>query len=416
MALDAGADRRVAGGIFSSLANRNYRLFFAGQTISFTGTWMQLVAQSWLVIEITGSATAVGVLFALQFLPMMFLAPYAGVVADRVDKRKLLMGVQVLALVAASSMGMVTAMGVANLAVIYSLAVVLGLAQSFDNPVRQSFIVEMVGVERATNAVGLNTVTINTTRIAGPAVAGLLLAGPGAAVCFFINGLSYAAAFASYLSMRPAELERSRPVEQRRGQLREGLRYVSRVPDLWIPLAMTGIIGTLAFNFQVIIPVFVREVFGRGPEAFGTLVALSGVGSMLGGLGVAWLSRPRRRHLVGAAVLFAGFLAGLALAPGFRAAGVAAALLGAGATAFLAVSNSMLQVNAAPEMRGRVLALFSVAFLGSTPVGGPIVGWVSERLGPRAALLVGVFSTVVAVLGAVAAYRLAGAGDARRPS
>lgn len=401
-------------GLLASLGNRNYRLFFFGQTISFTGTWMQLVAQSWLVLEITGSGTAVGVVFALQFLPMMLLAPYAGVIADRVDKRRLLMRVQVLAILAAGAMGVVTAAGKVNPAVVYSLALMLGVAQSFDNPVRQSFVVEMVGIERATNAVSLNTVMINTTRIAGPALAGLLIARVGAAACFLVNALSYVAAFFSYLLMRPAELERSEPVEQRRGQLREAFRYISGVPDLWIPLAMVGIVGTLAFNFQVVIPVFVRQEFGRGPESFGGIVALAGVGSMVGGLLIASLSRPRRRYLVLAAVLFGVFLGAFALAPAFGAAGAAAPLLGGGAAAFLALANSMLQVNAVAEMRGRVLALFSVAFLGSTPVGGPIVGWISEHFGPRAALLTGASSAVIAAVLAVVAYRLGARGGSGR--
>ncbi len=405
MGVEAAADRRPAGGIFSSLANRNYRLFFIGQAVSFTGTWMQLVAQSWLVLEITGSGTAVGVLFALQFLPMMLLAPYAGVVADRADKRLLLMRVQILAVAAAGSMGVVTSLDRANVAVIYFLALMLGLAQSFDNPVRQSFITEMVGVGRATNAVSLNTVMINTTRIAGPALAGVLLARAGAAVCFFLNSASYIAAFFAYLLMRPEELHRSKPVEQRRGQLREALRCVAGSPDLWIPLSMMAIVGTLAFNFQVIIPVLIKEAFGRGPESFGTVVALAGVGSMIGGLAVASLSRPRRRHLIFATLLFGAFLSGFALAPGFRAAGIAAPLLGAGAAAFLALANSTLQVNSAPEMRGRVLALFSMAFLGSTPLGGPIVGWISQQFGPRAALLVGAAGTFLAAFLAMGAYR-----------
>jgi MFS family permease len=397
------------GGIFVSLRNRNYRLFFLGQTVSFTGTWMQLVAQSWLVLDITGSGTAVGVVFALQFLPMLILAPYAGVIADRTDKRKLLMRVQLLAIGAAGAMGVATTLGRIDVEVIYALALMLGVAQSFDNPVRQSFIVEMVGVERATNAVSLNTVMINTTRIAGPALAGILIARVGAAACFFVNAISYIAAFVAYLSMRPAELQRSAPVEGRKGQLREGLRYIFTVPDVWIPLAMVGIIGTLAFNFQVVIPMLVREVFGRGPESFGGLVALAGVGSMLGGLGVASLRRPRRRYLIVTAVLFGLFLTAFALAPGFQAAGFVAPLVGAGAAAFLALSNSMLQVNAVAEMRGRVLALFSVAFLGSTPVGSPIVGWISEHFGPRAAALAGAASCVVAAVVAVVTYRLASA-------
>ncbi len=416
LSAEATADRALVGGIFSSLGNRNFRLFFVGQSISFTGTWMQLVAQSWLVLEITDSGTAVGVLFALQFLPMLVLAPYAGVVADRMDKRKLLMRVQVLAVVAAGAMGAITAAGKASVPVVYSLVFALGLAQSFDNPVRQSFITEMVGVERATNAVSLNTVMINSTRILGPALAGVMVARFGAASCFLLNALSYLAAWFAYYSMRPEELDRSRPVARRRGQLREALGYIARSPDLAIPLLMMAVVGTLAFNFQVIIPVLVKEKFGRGPESLGALVAIAGVGSMLGGLAVASLRRPRRRHLVAGSALFGVFLAAFALAPGFGAAGLASPLLGAGAAVFLAVTNSMLQVSARPEMRGRVLALFSAAFLGSTPLGGPIVGWLSERFGPTIAFLVGSCSALLAAVGAAVAYRVCVCRERRSPS
>ncbi|MER3396809.1 MAG: MFS transporter [Acidimicrobiia bacterium] len=387
-----------------SLQNRNYRLFLIGQTISFTGTWMQLVAQAWLILDITHSGTAVGGIFALQFVPMMLLAPYAGVVADRTDKRRLLMKVQLLAIFAATMMGIIASVGKASLANVYALVFVLGLAQSFDNPVRQSFITEMVGVEKATNAVSLNTVMINTTRVLGPALAGFLLARSGASICFFFNAVSYVAAFVAYLRMRPSELERVEPVGQKRGQLREGVRYVVSVPDLWIPLAMIGVVGTLAFNFQVIIPLLVRDEFGRGPGSFGGLIAMSGIGSLAGGLLVASISRPKRQHLIASSIVLGVVLGVFSIAPGFRAATIVALLVGAGAAAFLAVSNSMLQVTAAPEMRGRVLALFSVAFLGSTPLGGPLIGWISEHFGPKAGLMTGAIGAASAGLCALVAY------------
>lgn len=397
------ATRRVR--LFESLSNRNFRLFFVGQSVSFTGTWMQAVAQAWLVLQLTGSGTAVGGVFAVQFLPMMLLAPYAGVVADRVDKRRLLQVVQAVAAAAALSMGVLTALGLAGVWVVYGLALALGAAQAFDNPIRQSFITEMVGTEKATNAVSLNTVMVNTTRIAGPAIAGFLLARVGAAACFVVNGFSYLAAFGAYAAMRPEELVRPEKVEPRRGQLREALRYVAATPDLAIPLAAMALVGTLAFNFQVVMPVLVQETFGRGPESLGLLVAFAGVGSMVGGLVVATLSRPARSHLVWASAAMGLFLLVFALAPSFRVAGLLAPALGAGAAAFIALSNATLQVSSEPQMRGRVLSLFSVAFLGSTPVGGPLVGWLAERFGARAALVVGAAACGVAAVSAALAYR-----------
>jgi len=338
--------RRPRPRIFESLYIRNFRLFFVGQAISFTGTWMQAVAQAWLVFRLTNSSTAVGGIFAAQFLPMMLLAPYAGLVADRVDKRKLLQAVQLVA------------------------------------------------------------VMVNMTRIVGPALAGVLIAGAGAAICFLVNGMSYLVALGAYAAMRPEELLGSERIPPKRGQLKEALRYVLSTPDLAVPLGMMALVGTLAFNFQVVMPVLVERVFGRGPDSLGLLIASAGVGSMVGGLAVASLPRPRRRHLIGAAYLTGACLGIFALARSYLAATLLAPLLGAGAASYIALSNATLQVNSDPRMRGRVLALFSVAFLGSTPLGSPIVGWIAERFGVRASLLVGAFACLIAGAAAALAYRL----------
>jgi MFS family permease len=337
---------------------------------------------------------------------MMLLAPYAGLVADRVDKRKLLQAVQLVAAVLALSMALAVASGRPSLWLIYTLALGLGLAQAFDNPVRQSFISELVGTAKATNAVSLNTVMVNMTRIVGPALAGVLIAGAGAAICFLVNGMSYLVALGAYAAMRPDELLGSERIPPRRGQLKEALRYVLSTPDLAVPLGMMALVGTLAFNFQVVMPVLVERVFGRGPDSLGLLIASAGVGSMVGGLAVASLSSPRRRHLIGAAYLTGACLGIFALARSYLAATLLAPLLGAGAASYIALSNATLQVNSDPRMRGRVLALFSVAFLGSTPLGSPIVGWIAERFGVRASLLVGAFACLIAGAAAALAYRL----------
>ena len=390
---------------FRSLANRNYRLYFTGQVVSFTGTWMQSVAQAWLVLRLTGSGVALGTVTALQFLPMLVAGPWGGVIADRVDKRRLIVGTQSAASLLALALGVLTATGAIRLWMVYALAVLLGLVNLVDMPTRQSFVVEMVGPEHVTNAVSLNGVIVNASRIVGPAVAGILIATVGIAVCFLVNAASYLPVIGCLLLMDPRRLHRSAPAPRGPGQLREGLRYVWSTPELRTTILVMAFVGTVAFNFSVVVPLLVRFTFGLGPEAYGTLFSLMGGGAVLGGLAVAARDRATPALVAGSAVALGGALFAAALAPTFAAELVAMVALGAASTAFIAGSQSILQLASRSEMRGRVMALFSTVFIGTTPIGGPLVGWVAEARGPRAALALGAIVALGAGAVALAGLR-----------
>jgi len=396
---------RAARVTFRSMSVRNYRLYFAGQLISTTGTWMQSIAQAWLVLQITGSGVALGVTVALQFTPVLLVGAWGGLVADRVDKRRLLVGTQAAAGVLALVLGTVTALGVVQLWMIYVLALGLGAVNALDNPARRAFVVEMVGAEHVSNAVSLSSAMFMAARVIGPAIAGLVIAGFGVSWCFFANGVSYSAAVIAFLAMRENEFFSVEPVPRRKGQLREGLRYAWSTPALRLVLVLTAVIGTLAFNFQVVLPLLAKQTFSGGADTLGVLYASMSIGSVIGALVSAHEARATRRFVLGAALAFGAALVGAALAPTFALELLVLVPVGAAGIAFTAMANGVLQTETAPEMRGRVAALFTVAFLGSTPIGGPIIGWVSEQLGPRAGLWVGGIATLAVTVAAVAAIR-----------
>ena len=396
---------RAARVTFRSMSVRNYRLYFAGQLISTTGTWMQSIAQAWLVLQITGSGVALGVTVALQFTPVLLVGAWGGLVADRVDKRRLLVGTQAAAGVLALVLGSVTALGVVQLWMIYALALGLGAVNALDNPARRAFVVEMVGAEHVSNAVSLSSAMFMAARVIGPAIAGLVIAGFGVSWCFFANGVSYSAAVIAFLAMRENEFFSVEPVPRRKGQLREGLRYAWSTPALRLVLVLTAVIGTLAFNFQVVLPLLAKQTFSGGADTLGVLYASMSIGSVIGALVSAHEARATRRFVLGAALAFGAALVGAALAPTFALELLVLVPVGAAGIAFTAMANGVLQTETAPEMRGRVAALFTVAFLGSTPIGGPIIGWVSEQLGPRAGLWVGGIATLAVTVAAVAAIR-----------
>jgi MFS family permease len=396
---------RAARVTFRSMSVRNYRLYFAGQLISTTGTWMQSIAQAWLVLQITGSGVALGVTVALQFTPVLLVGAWGGLVADRVDKRRLLVGTQAAAGVLALVLGSVTALGVVQLWMIYVLALGLGAVNALDNPARRAFVVEMVGAEHVSNAVSLSSAMFMAARVIGPAIAGLVIAGFGVSWCFFANGVSYSAAVIAFLAMRENEFFSVEPVPKRKGQLREGLRYAWSTPALRLVLVLTAVIGTLAFNFQVVLPLLAKQTFSGGADTLGVLYASMSIGSVIGALVSAHEARATRRFVLGAALAFGAALVGAALAPTFALELLVLVPVGAAGIAFTAMANGVLQTETAPEMRGRVAALFTVAFLGSTPIGGPIIGWVSEQLGPRAGLWVGGIATLAVTVAAVAAIR-----------
>ena len=396
---------RAARLTFRSMSVRNYRLYFAGQLISTTGTWMQSIAQAWLVLQITGSGVALGVTVALQFLPVLLVGAWGGLVADRVDKRRLLVGTQAAAGLLALVLGTVTALGVVQLWMIYVLALGLGAVNALDNPARRAFVVEMVGAEHVSNAVSLSSAMFMAARVIGPAIAGLVIAGFGVSWCFFANGVSYSAAVIAFLAMRENEFFSVEPVPKRRGQLREGLRYAWSTPTLRLVLVLTAVIGTLAFNFQVVLPLLAKQTFSGGADTLGVLYASMSIGSVIGALVSAHEARATRRFVLGAALAFGAALVAAALAPTFALELLVLVPVGAAGIAFTAMANGVLQTETAPEMRRRVAALFTVAFLGSTPIGGPIIGLVSQQLGPRAGLWVGAVATLAVTVVAIAGIR-----------
>jgi MFS family permease len=392
---------------FAALAIPNYRRYIAGQSVSLIGTWMQMAAQSWLVLTLTGSATTLGVIVALQTLPVLLLGPYGGVVADRIDKRRLMVILQIAMGVQALILGVLTVSGSVRLWEIGVLAALLGLNNAFENPARQAFMLELVGGESLRNAVTLNSVLVNVARVIGPAVAGVLIATVGEGPCFLANAASFAAVVASLVTLDHSAIAPSPPSGREPGQLREGLRYIRRTPELGVPLAMMALAGALAYEFQVTLPVMARQGLHVGATGFGFMTAAMGVGAVVGGLFVANRGRTGLPTLVLAASAFGVVLLLASLAPNLPTELVALALAGGASISFMSTGNSTLQLAAAPSMRGRVMSLWFVAFQGSTPIGGPIVGWVMAQAGARAGLgLGGVTCLLTALLGLLALRRL----------
>ncbi|HMH46539.1 MAG TPA: MFS transporter [Solirubrobacteraceae bacterium] len=392
---------------FAALAIPNYRRYIAGQSVSLVGTWMQMAAQSWLVLTLTGSATALGVILALQTLPVLLLCPYGGVIADRVDKRRLMVVLQIAMGVQALVLGVLTVTGAVRLWEIGALALLLGLNNAFENPARQSFMHEMVGPESLRNAVSLNSVLVNVARVIGPALAGLLIATVGEGICFLLNAATFVAVVASLVTLDRAAISTSPPSAREPGQLREGLRYVRRTPQLGVPLLMMALAGAMAYEFQVTLPVMARQGLHVGATGFGLMTAAMGVGAVVGGLVVAAKGRTGLPTLVLAAAAFGVVLLFACVAPTLPIELFALALAGGASISFMSTGNSTLQLAAAPSMRGRVMSLWFVAFQGSTPIGGPIVGWVMANAGARAGLGLGALSCLaVALLGLLALRRL----------
>jgi MFS family permease len=395
----------VRGRTFRSLRNRNYRLYFLGQVVSLTGTWMQSVAQAWLVLKLTGSGLALGLTVALQFLPMLVAGPWGGLIADRADKRRVLIATQAAAGVLALLLGVLTITGAVRLWMVYALASGLGLVNLFDMPTRQAFVTEMVGPGEVTNAVSLNSVVVNGARVVGPALAGLLIGAVGIGPCFLVNAVSYVAVIVALAAMRVSELHPPAPAERARGQIREGFRYVRSTPDLLGPLLVMAVVGTLAYNFSVVLPLMARFVFHSGAQGYGVLFSAMGAGAMLGGLVVATISRSTRRLLGLAGVTFGLVIVGAALAPTLAVELAVMVPLGAASTWFIATANSLLQLGSDVRMRGRVMALFSVVFVGSTPIGGPLMGYLAQHAGARVALAVGGVSAALAGAASLVALR-----------
>jgi MFS family permease len=388
-------------GTFVSLRTRNYRLFFTGQLVSTIGTWMQTVAQSFLVLQLNPSGTVLGLTIAARFAPMFLLGPWGGLVADRLDKRRLLLITQALSGLLALAFGVLVATGAIRLWSVFLLAVLLGLVNVVDNPVRQAMIPELVPRAQLANAVTLNSVTVNFARIAGAAVGGFLVEGLGLGLCFDVNAASFLAVIVTVLLMDGTQMTPAQRPGRERGQIRAGLRYVRATPGLLVPLVMILVVGALAWEFQISLPLLADRTFGGGAGTYGLMTAAMGAGAVIGGLLTANRKSTGPRALASAATGWGIAITAAALAPGLPVEYALLLLVGYGSISFNTLAKSSLQLAAVPEMRGRVMALWAVAWQGSTPLGGPVVGWVGQTFGPRWSLLVGGIPTIAVGLLAV---------------
>ena len=381
---------------FQSLSVRNFRLFFGGQLVSQVGNWLTLVAQTLLVLKLTDSGYALGGLAAAQFGPVLVFGAFAGLVADRSDKRRLLMIVQSLAMLQSFALAALAFMGHPPLLAIYAVALCGGLTTAFDNPTRRSFVVEMVPEESINNAVSLNSALMTGARVVGPALAGLLVTTVGFGWCFLLDAVSYLAVLAALGRMNPAELRQAPVTPKGKGQVREGLRYARSVPELWVPLVMMALIGTLAYNFQTVLPLFATRDLHGTEVTFTWLMSVLSCGSLVAALITARRKTIDVRIVSRNAALFGVALAVLAVVPNQPSAFAVGFLVGLGSLMFMTAATAITQLAATPSMRGRILALQAIVFLGSTPIGGPIVGAVSERFGARYGIAVGAAATLVA--------------------
>jgi len=355
-----------------------------------------MVAQTLLVLRLTGSGLALGLLTAAQFGPLLVLGPWAGLVADRSDKRRLLLTVQAISMLQSFALAALAFTGDPPLGAIFAVAAVGGFTVAFDNPTRRAFVVEMVPEADVNNAVSLNSALMTSSRIVGPALAGLLVTTVGFGWAFLVDGVSYLAVLAALAAMRSSELRPAPAAARGRGQVRQGLRYVRSVPELWVPLVMTAVIGVLAFNFAVVFPLFVTDDLGSGDVGFTVLFSVTSVGSLAGAL---WSARRRTidvRVVARSAFAFGAPLLVMAAVPSLALACLVGLAVGFGSISFLTASTAIAQLRADPSMRGRVLALQAMVFLGSTPIGGPLVGWVCESFGARWGIVVGAASCVAA--------------------
>ena len=388
---------------FASLSIRNYRIYALGAIVSNVGTWMGRVAQDWVVLtELTDhSASALGIVTGLQFLPMLVLAPWTGAVVDRYPKRVLLYVTQAALGLAALAGGVLVVTGTAALWHFYLLALVTGIATAFDNPTRQTFVSEMVPRERLSNAVALNSASFNLGRLIGPAVAGLVIAGIGSGQALLVNSLSFVTVIIALLSMRASELTPA-PRVTGRGSALEGLRYVRGRPDIVLVMVLIFVLGTFGMNFQITIALMATQVFGKGAEQYGLLGSVMAIGSLSAALLAARRSEPRLRVLLLSLVGFTFAATGAALAPTYATFAVALAACGLTALTAMTTANAMVQMRTEATMRGRVMALYMAIFFGGTPLGAPIIGWIGDVLGPRwtigiGAAAVGITLVVVSI-------------------
>ena len=400
---------RPGSRMFASFAVRNYRLFFAGALISNIGTWVQRIGQDWLVLtELTDhSSAALGLVTALQFLAIPFLAPVAGVVADRFSKREVLLVTQVLLGLNATFLWLLVATDHVQLWHVYLFALAQGIITSFDNPARQAFVSEIVSAQQLPNAVGLNSTSFNGARLAGPAAAGVMIGALGVAPTLLLNALSFLAMIGALVAMRPADLHPA-PRTAARGALVGGLQYIARRPDIIMLMVIVFMLGTFGMNFQIYNATMATTVFGKGAEEFGLLGTVMAIGTLAGALLAARRARPRFQTILLSLAGFAICSVALALAPNYLTYTILLVPAGFFALTVMTSANASVQLNTEPEFRGRVMAVYLAIFLGGTPVGAPVIGWIGEQYGPRASVLIGAVVTgltVVGVLGWLMANR-----------
>lgn len=387
-----------------SLALRNYRLYFFGQIVSLSGNWVQIVAETWLVLRLTNSGVAIGFAAALQFAPMLMLGAWGGLIADRMPKRRLLVTTQIAMAVPALVLFALSVTGAVTLGLLYLLIFIRGVVNAIDNPTRQAFLVELVGPDRLVNAVSLNSALINSARLIGPALAGVLITTIGVTPCFAINAASFLAMIVALQRMDRRKLRAAPRAERERGQVRGALRYVRATPELWIPLALMAVVGTFTFNFQILLPLLASFTFHGDAGLYAALTTAMGAGAIVGAIANGASARVRPALLVSASVAFGALMLALTTAPTAWLAAAALVPVGAASVVFSAGVNSALQLAVEPVMRGRVMALYSVVFLGSTPIGAPLMGWIAQEAGPRTALALGGLVALAAGVAAHAAF------------
>ncbi|WP_176224644.1 MFS transporter [Rhodococcus sp. 1168] len=388
--------------MFAALRTRNYRLWASGQIVSLVGTWMQRVAQDWLVLTLSGgNGVAVGIVMALQFGPTLVLSVWGGVLADRYDKRTLLMITQAFAAVCGLVLGLLDVGNLVELWHVYVIAFVLGCSSAIDAPVRQSFTIDMVGKQALANAIALNSMTFNMARIIGPGLSGVLITFIGTGWVFLINAASFAAVFGALVAMRSADLFHVERAARAKGQVREGFRYVWGREDLRVLLATVFMVSTFGLNFPLSLAVLARNTFGSGAAAYGLLSTTLAVGTLAGATLAARRSgTPRLRLFIGAVIAFGVFEILVGLMPNYTLVAILLVPTGALTLTFTTSAMNILQMSVPSEMRGRVMGIYMLCFLGGTPIGSPVLGWLADVLDPRAPLLFGGAVSLVSGVGA----------------
>ena len=394
---------------FSALQVRNYRLFAAGALVSNVGTWMQRVAQDWLVLELTGSGKALGITTGLQFLPMVLFSPMAGVFADRYSKRRVIAVAQVVLGITAALLGVLAIAGWVATWHVYVIAFVFGTAAAFDTPARQAFVNEMVPRDQLPNAVALNSASFNLARMIGPAVAGILIATLGSGVgatgwVIIVNAASYAAVLVSLSRMRADDLTPVDRLARGKGQIRDGIRYVRGRPDIMLVMAIVFSAGTFGLNFQLTTALMATEVYGKGAGEYGLLGSILAIGSLTGSLLSARRAVSRQRLVIGAALAFGAVEIVAGLMPSFLTFALVLPLCGFTALTLITTANALVQMSTAAAVRGRVMALYLAIFMGGTPIGAPLLGWVAERYGARWTLVGGGALTILGTMSATALF------------